>query len=514
MDPVDDLPAGARVAGRYEVVRRLGRGSAKVVYLADDLLARHPVALALLVPRGEADPTLGPRFSREARAASALTSRYVVRVLDVGKTADGLRYLATEAVIGRGLDEALADGPCPPTAAAMWTAEVLAALEEAHGRGILHRDVKPENVMLAPDPAHPVGEVARLTDFGLAKVLDRALEGSVILQTAQGAVMGTADYMPPEQWAGGAVDPRTDLYAVGVMLYELLTGRCPFRGETLREICAAHLTAPVPPFGAGVSDAARAFEPVVRRALAKRPGERFRGADEMRGAIEAVGGFAIDARVSQDVEAAEGDFFARAEMVTDAGVGPVQILFAPRVVLGRAGHVVVRCVPFSPENDGRSRTLSRRHARLEWRGGAAFLRDLGSSTGTAVNGRRVDPRGAEAPLRDGDVIALGPHVRLRFEHARALAGVLPDWARLTRDDPYGVGLIHLLVLNVAEVSGAPGAAIRLPTERARAERAELALVDGDLVVTAGGATSPLRDGMAARVGDVAISFAREAATLG
>jgi len=513
VDDVDELPSGTRVAGRYEVVRRLGRGSAKVVYLADDLLARRPVALALLVPRADADPTLGPRFSREARAASVLTSRHVVRVLDVGKTAEGLRYLVTEAVIGRGLDDAIADGAAPPMAAAMWTAEVLAALEEAHGRGILHRDVKPENVLLAPDATHPLGEAARLTDFGLAKVLDAALEGSVILRTAQGAVMGTADYMPPEQWAGDAIDPRTDLYAVGVMLYELLTGRCPFRGDTLREICAAHLTASVPDFGGDVSDAARAFEPIVRRALAKRPADRFAGADEMRAAIEAAGGFTIDAGSAREVEVPEGAF-ARAEMVTDAGVGPVQILVAPRVVLGRAGHVVLRCVPFSPENDARVRTLSRRHARLDWRGGAAFLRDLGSATGTAVNGRRLDPRGEEAALRDGDLIALGPHVRLRFEQAFAMAGVLPGWARLTREDPYGAGLLHLLVLDVAEVSGAVGAAIRLPPGRARDGRLVLACGDGELVAIAGGGSLPVRDGMTVRVGDVAISFACEAATLG
>ncbi|MFO0602126.1 MAG: FHA domain-containing serine/threonine-protein kinase [Polyangiales bacterium] len=512
MTGADDLPPGARVAGRYAVVRRLGRGSAKVVYLAEDLLARRPVALALLAPRDDADPTLGPRFSREARAAAALTSRHAVRVLDVGKTSDGLRYLATEAVLGRGLDEAVASGPAPPLAAAVWTAEVLAALEEAHGRGILHRDVKPENVLLAPDPSHPAGEAARLTDFGLAKVLDAALEGSVILRTAQGAVMGTADYMPPEQWAGGPVDPRADLYAAGAMLYELLTGRCPFRGETLRELCAAHLTAPVPPFGGDVPDAARAFEHVARRALAKRPGDRYRGADEMRAALEAAGGFAVDAGPARGV-AGEGEVFARAEMVTDAGVGPVQILLAPRVVLGRAGHAVVRCVPFSPENDARARTLSRRHAALEWRGGAAFARDLGSASGTTVNGRRVAP-GGEAPLRDGDVVALGPHVRLRFEQAFAEAGVLPEWARLTRDDPYGAGLVHLLVLGAAEVSAAPWAAVRLPAERARGERAVLAAAGGDLTVTAGGRTAPLRDGTAARVGDVTLTFARETATLG
>ena len=291
--PVDDLPEGTRVAGRYDVVRPLGRGAVKVVYLVYDVLARREVALSLLVPRMGVDTTVGPRFSREARAASVLTSPYVVRVLDVGKTADGTRYLATEAVIGRGLDQVIEHGPAPTFAAAVWTAEVLAALAEAHGRGVLHRDVKPENVMLAPMPTHPVGERAQLTDFGLAKVLDASLEGSVMLRTAQGVVMGTADYMPPEQWLGGAVDPRTDLYAVGAMFHELLTGSPPFRGATLADLCAAHLTAQVAPFARTLPEAVRAYEPVVRRALSKDPRQRFQGADEMRATLERIGTFSI-----------------------------------------------------------------------------------------------------------------------------------------------------------------------------------------------------------------------------
>lgn len=503
----DDLPAGACVAGRYTIERPLGRGSAKVVYLARDVLAGREVALALLAPRGVADPSLGHRFSREARAAAALTSPHVVRVLDVGKTAEGARYLVTEAVLGRGLDEAIAQGAAPARAAAIWTAEVLAALEEAHGRGILHRDVKPENVLLAADPSHPVGESARLTDFGLAKVLDATLEGSVVLHTARGAVMGTADYMPPEQWAGGPVDPRTDLYAVGVMLYELLNGRCPFRGDSVRELCAAHLTAPVPPFVAEASEAARVFEAIVRRALAKRPAERFRGADEMRAALEAAGGFTIDAGAGRDVgELCES--FARAEMVTDAGIGPVQILFAPRVVLGRAGHAVLRCVPHSAENDARARTLSRRHAVISWRGGVAHLSDLGSTSGTTVGGQRAAP-GVEVPLHHGDTIGLGPHVRLRFEHAPTSAGVLPAWARLTRDDPYGAGLLHLLVLGVAEFSAAAAAAVRLPAHAARGASLSLTQLHGDLAMKTGEGVEPLRDGAVVRVGDVTLTFARE-----
>ena len=216
------------VAGRYAIVRPLGRGATKQVFLADDRLAGGQVALALLVADDGIDPTMAARFSREGKAASVLRSRYTVQVFDSGKLADGTRYLASEAVIGRGLDEALGRGAVAPALAARWTAQVLVALSEAHARGIFHRDVKPENVLLAPSGA---GEVAKLTDCGLAKVLDSALEGAMQLRTAQNVVLGTPEYMAPEQWQGGVVDARTDVYATGVMLYELLVGRPPFEVE-------------------------------------------------------------------------------------------------------------------------------------------------------------------------------------------------------------------------------------------------------------------------------------------
>ncbi len=509
---MDDLSPGARIAGRYEVQRLLGRGAVKRVYLARDLLSQTNVALALLQSRPGADPTLGPRFSREARAASVLSSPYVVRVLDVGKLEDGERYLVSEAVIGRGLDEAIADGPAAPLSAAYWTIEVLAALTEAHSRGVLHRDVKPENVLLEPTPGHPVGEMARLTDFGLAKVLDTDLEGSVMLRTAQGAVMGTADYMSPEQWQGGPVDPRSDLYSAGAMFYELLTGRAPFEADSLRELAAAHVLSPPLPFEPSLPGAARAFEPLVRRALAKRPSERFQGADEMRAAIERVARISLPSPTIHDPVGDEPR--ARAELVTDAGVGPVQIVSSTRVVIGRTGDVVPRCVPFNADNDRRGRTISRRHARLAWRGGAAMLTDLRSSTGTAVGGRAVDASSAGVALQHGDVIALGPHVRMRFEHAPASRGVLPRWARLTRIDAYGAGLIHLLVLTEADVSGAPEAAVTLPARLARDSHLRLTPSTSGLLFSLGGSAFGVRDGARVRVGDVTVTFAVEAIDAG
>ncbi len=502
---MDELPSGTLYAGRYAVVRLLGRGSVKQVYLAYDRLTQTQVALARLAERHGSDATVGARFSREARAAAALTSPFTVRVFDAGKTADGERYLVSEAVLGRGLDDAVAAGPLPPRFAATWTIEVLSALAEAHAKGLVHRDVKPENVMLAPSDGDAIGEVARLTDFGLAKVLDERMEGSVVVRTAAGVAMGTPDYMSPEQWSGGAVDLRSDLYSVGVMLYEMLLGRVPFEGPSLMALAAAHHVAEVPAFPDDAPPAVRALESVVRRALAKRTDARWASADAMRVAIEAAAGVRLptpptvralipDDEVLDDV--------AHVELMSDAGIGPIQVLATPRLFLGRTGHVVARCLPQSEDNDRRSRSVSRRHARIEWRGGHASLADARSASGTSLNGRAVLPDRDPIRLEHGDEIGLGPHVRFLFEHARAPAGELPSWARLTRLDRHGEGIVHVLVLIEAIVSTSPDAAVVAPTS-ARDATLILRARNGRMVALRDESEMPVElfDGQRWRLGD-------------
>ena len=512
---MEDIASGTLIAGRYRVERLLGAGSVKRVYLARDVLTRRDVALGVLRVSPESDPTLGPRFSREARAASALESPFIVRVLDVGKLADGTRYMVTEAVLGRGLDAAIKNGAAPPRAAARWVAQVLAALAEAHRKGVLHRDVKPENVLLEPVSDDPAGEAARLTDFGLAKVLDAQLEGSVTLRTAQGVVMGTPDYMSPEQWVGVALDARSDLYAVGAMFHELLLGRPPFAGPGIREFFAQHHFHEVEPFPARVAEDVRAFEAIVRRALAKRPDDRFESADAMRAAIEAVGGFAVMAReftVSRPEEPI--GVFSRAEVVTDVDVGPVQLVASSRLVLGRTGHAIVRCVPKDAANEQRSLTVSRHHARVEWRGGQAWIVDLGSRTGTSVGGRAVTSVAPGVALKSGDEVGIGPHVRFRFEHASVPPGVLPAWARFARVDPYGVGIAHVMVLTEASAGGSRSDAIELPAELTLGDRVVFRAAEGVITVATKESERDtlLADGQVWKVGRVTLVVAME--TLG
>lgn len=496
----ETLSPGTLVVGRYQVVRLLGEGSVKRVFLAFDRLAQAQVALCLLREEYGPETHIGARFSREGRAAAALRSPFVVRVFDVGRTAMGTRYLATEAVLGRGLDEALAYGPVPARAATLWAAQVLSGLEEAHRRGIIHRDVKPENVILAPGAPT---ETAKLTDFGLAKLADPALEGSIHLHTVQGLAMGTPDYMPPEQWGSGVVDARSDLYAVGMMLHEMLLGYVAFHGETFRDVAAQHATAPVPPFPDDVGLDVAAFEPVVRRALAKRPEDRYPSAEAMRADIERIGNFQVPApTIVEGAPDAVDEDVARAELANDVGVPPVQLLSAPRVVIGRASAVVARCVPPCEENERRTRTVSRRHARIAWRGGYAWIEDLDSASGTTVQGRRLAPGERGARLAHGDEVGLGPHVRYVFEHAPATEGELPAWARLTRVDRYGAGVSHVFVLTEADLAGEASAAVPIPPDVAEGERLRVRARAGRIVALRPGEAEPvdLTEGMTLRVG--------------
>jgi serine/threonine-protein kinase len=482
---------GTRVAGRYVVERELGRGATKRVYLARDALTGVRVALALLAREFSGDPMIAARFSREARAASALRSPFIVRVFDVGKLEDQTRYLVLEAVLGRGLDQAMEDGAVEPERAARWALEVLAALHEAHSKGVIHRDVKPENVMLAPTPG---GELAKLTDFGLAKVVDSSLDGSLHLHTAANAVLGTPDYMAPEQWKGSTIDRRTDLYAVGVLLYEMLCGRAPFAAKELPNVYAGHLFALPPPFDPSMPAMALALEPVVRRALEKEPNDRFSTALEMAQAIAQVTGVRVPeeafalATVRWDVRS------LRAELVGDALDGPVTVLSTARVVLGRdaTADERVRCVRASADGiDGatQERTVSRSHAAIEWRGGHAWIVDLESTTGTTVDGRALGREPIE--LVSGAVIGLGPFVRYRFVHGACERGELPPWARLDRLDPGGAGHAVLLLLgSEAPLSSDASAALVCKTS----ERAVLFVRDGRFVLGRGGAERTLEDG--------------------
>ncbi|MGH2677125.1 MAG: protein kinase domain-containing protein, partial [Actinomycetota bacterium] len=261
-------PPGTLLGGRYEVVRAIGWGGMAEVYLASDRFLGRRVAVKVIRQRFAEDDRFVARFRREARAAASLGHPNVVAVHDVG-VHQGSPFLVMEYVPGRTLTELVRDnGPLPPDRVCEIGEGVAQALGAAHAAGIVHRDVKPGNVMVTAD-----GRV-KVLDFGIA----RALRWTPLTDTP--AVQGTVEYMAPEYVRGEGADPRSDLYSLGSVLYELATGKPPFTGDSPLQIAYRHLEeAPAPP------DAVRQGVPprlsaIIVRLLAKHPGDRYRRAEE------------------------------------------------------------------------------------------------------------------------------------------------------------------------------------------------------------------------------------------
>lgn len=271
---------GLRVIGaRYELTERLGSGGMAGVWRGVDRSLQRPVAVKLLHPSFAADTAGAERLRREARHAASLSHPNVVTVYDTGEDDDGTPFIVMELVEGRSLHDVLRErAPLPAAETARIGRSVLAALDHAHRKGIVHRDVKPGNVLVTQD-----GDI-KVTDFGIAKGLD---DTAGLTQT--GTLMGTASYLAPEQVAGLGVTPVSDLYALGCVLYECLTGSPPFRGDNAVAVAHAHQHAPVPPLRRQRPDLPVAFEQVVMRALEKDPARRFSNAAEMDAAIAATG---------------------------------------------------------------------------------------------------------------------------------------------------------------------------------------------------------------------------------
>ena len=263
------LAPGSVVAQRYEIHEQLGAGGMGVVYRARDLRLERTVALKFLPPALSADAHAKRRFLVEARAAAALEHVNVCTVHEIGETNAGQLYIAMAFVEGESLRRVIERGPLPPAQAMAIASQLAAALGAAHARGIVHRDVKPANVMLGP------GGVVKLVDFGVAK-----LEGSTL--TGGAATPGTTAYMSPEQVGSEDVDHRTDVWALGVVLYEMLAGTRPFAGPTDASIVHAITMREPAPLRALDPRIPPALDAIVARALAKDRRHRFQSADEIR----------------------------------------------------------------------------------------------------------------------------------------------------------------------------------------------------------------------------------------
>lgn len=290
---------GSTIAGRYRVEALLGKGGMGSVYRVQHLAIRKPMALKVLSEKMMSVPAVVARFEREATLAAHLDHPHVVSASDFGRTEEGRFYLVLEYVEGKELRDVLDElgGPLPPVRAFYIARQIASALTRAQSLGIVHRDLKPENIMLVRRDGHD--DYVKVLDFGLA-LLSRHLESTGgdehTVETAPkitqvGEIFGTPAYMAPEQTIGAATDIRTDLYAVGVVLYEMLTGVRPFAGQSTLALIQQHLAVPAPPMRerAPKVRVPEDMEALVMRLLAKQPAARFQSPEELIEAIDRIG---------------------------------------------------------------------------------------------------------------------------------------------------------------------------------------------------------------------------------
>jgi eukaryotic-like serine/threonine-protein kinase len=272
----------------YKISESIGAGGMGEVYLATDIVAGRKAALKLLPLRFTGDAERLERFEREARAVVGLNHPNVVTVYEIGEDRS-IHYIASELIEGETLRERLTRGSMQLSEVVDVAIQVASALVAAHQAGIVHRDIKPENIMLRPDG------YAKVVDFGIAKLAEQELpmsmpkdEALLLVETNLGSVLGTVLYMSPEQARGGYIDKTTDIWSLGVVVYEMVTGHAPFSGDTPKEVMSAILEKEPPPLASYVTDAPAELQQIVSKTLRKDPAQRCRDAQEL---LQALRGF-------------------------------------------------------------------------------------------------------------------------------------------------------------------------------------------------------------------------------
>jgi eukaryotic-like serine/threonine-protein kinase len=308
--------------GRYRILRKLGSGGMANVYLAEDEELGRRVAIKILNERYANDELFIERFRREAKSAAGLSHPNIVSIYDRGQ-AEGTYYIAMEVIEGRSLKELiLTRGPLPIGHAIAYALEILEALRFAHRHGIIHRDVKPHNIL--------IGERLKVTDFGIARA-------GASQMTEAGSIMGTAQYLSPEQARGAPVTASSDLYSVGIVLYEMLTGKVPFSGDSAIEIAMKHLNEVPKPPSRIRPEIPEDLDHVVLRALAKAPEDRYQTAEEF----------------AEDLHRVE----AGLPLAPETSEAATALLAAPGATLGGTTQVLptdaTRIAPPRPQTPGR-----------------------------------------------------------------------------------------------------------------------------------------------------------------
>ena len=283
----DDPLIGTLVADRYRVVRKLGEGGMGVVYQAVHEALRKPVALKLLASSGRIDREAVARFEREAIAAANLRHPNIAEATDFGRLPDGALYLIMEYVEGTTLRRLLREQRrLPPERALVILEQVASALSTAHAREVVHRDLKPENIIVTSGPGK--ADFVKVIDFGIARIRNATFGGGATGLTKAGTVFGTPDYMAPEQVMGQPVDARADQYALGVLAFELLTGKPPFAADDIGQLMMMHVGAPIPSTRERDPSLPIAADAVIMKMLGKLPDDRFASVDDAMRALSAA----------------------------------------------------------------------------------------------------------------------------------------------------------------------------------------------------------------------------------
>lgn len=382
-----ELGAG-QMLGKYQIIGPIGQGGMASVYKGYDPALKRHVAIKVLAAHLAADPQILQRFEREAITSANLKHPNIVVIHDVG-SAGGYHYMVMELLEGRTLrQEIRAVGALPLSRVIPITYQLSSALDYAHGRELVHRDLKPGNVMLG------AGDHVTLMDFGLVK----ALRGARL--TEAGSSVGTLEYMSPEQLGGEEVDRRSDVYSLGILVYELLSGRTPFRSDTPFRVIQNVMHSPPPPLRQFAPSVPLAVEQEIERALSKQPAQRHCSAGEFAERL-------YGASISGDI------------CLVDAQ-GRQYRLCRGRNTLGRGAE---NSLVFDNQQ------VSRFHAEIVFENQGWLLTDLNSTNGTFVNGVRATP-GQQIRLNPGDVIRFGPNVQVTVMAGQTAKG--DDTLRTTR----------------------------------------------------------------------------------
>ena len=373
--PADVSLIGRTIAGKFLVESAIGAGAMGAVYRARQIALEKTVAIKVLHGEHAEDPTFAARFQREAKAASRLNHPNSMQVIDFGEEPDGLLYIAMEYLDGRSLHRVLhEDGPLPPARVADILMQTLAALAVAHDMGVVHRDLKPENIVVlrGTDDDGRAKDVVKVCDFGIAKITDsRAYRGTGEREsgapvTTSGFLIGTPEYMSPEQARGDKLDARSDLYSVGVLLYEMLAGRVPFNAESAIGVVLKHITEEPPRPSSVTPSTDLRLEAICLRALSKSREARFRDAREMRAELRSAVGQREAAPSIPDVSGSPSVQLRAAELATGHAA---TVMFTAGAALARAPDDG----PTKPTLTGTTASIGRRQGRLTQVAAAAAL---------------------------------------------------------------------------------------------------------------------------------------------